>query len=216
MSVGMAIAETRADTRADKAEIARAETRERILDTADRLFRHYGYSKTTVADIAREMGMSPANVYRFFASKGEINEAMAHRMLGEKIARARHVAQLPLPASQRITILAEGAYRDTIDTMIDDTKVHEMVTVAMEERWPIIAAHIERITELLAGVIAEGIVAGEFPPQDVKRSASCLHQCFISLVHPQLVAQCRNEPSFMPPPEMAKFALRALKHPEID
>ena len=212
MSVAMAMAESRTD----KAEIARAETRERILDTADRLFRHYGYSKTTVADIAREMGMSPANVYRFFASKAEINEAMAHRMLGEKIARVLEVARLPLPASQRITILAEGGYRDTIETMLDDTKVHEMVTVAMEERWPIIAAHIERITEILSHIIADGIQAGEFPAQDVRRSANCLHQCFISLMHPQLVAQCRNEPTYMGPADMAKFALRALKHPEID
>jgi AcrR family transcriptional regulator len=53
----------------------RPDTRTRILDVADRLFRHYGYAKTTVADLARELGMSPANVYRFFASKLEIGRA---------------------------------------------------------------------------------------------------------------------------------------------
>ena len=30
---------------------------ERILESAERLFRHYGYGKTTVADIARDLGM---------------------------------------------------------------------------------------------------------------------------------------------------------------
>ncbi|MGO6907884.1 helix-turn-helix domain-containing protein, partial [Rhizobium ruizarguesonis] len=47
-------------------EITRQENVTRILDAAERLFRHYGYSKTTVADIARDLGMSPANIYRFF------------------------------------------------------------------------------------------------------------------------------------------------------
>ncbi len=45
------------------------DTRERILEVAERLFRQIGYQKTTVADIAKELRMSPANVYRFFESK---------------------------------------------------------------------------------------------------------------------------------------------------
>ena len=39
------------------------DTRDRIMDVADRLFRQLGFAKTTVADIAAELDMSPANVY---------------------------------------------------------------------------------------------------------------------------------------------------------
>ena len=50
--------------------VASAEaTREQILDVAEELFHRIGYAKTTIADIAQEMGMSSANVYRFFPSK---------------------------------------------------------------------------------------------------------------------------------------------------
>ena len=45
------------------------DTHERILVVAERLFREIGYQKTTVADIAKVLRMSPANVYRFFDSK---------------------------------------------------------------------------------------------------------------------------------------------------
>ena len=48
------------------AEHIEPDTRERILVVAERLFRQLGYQKTTVADIAKELRMSPANVYRFF------------------------------------------------------------------------------------------------------------------------------------------------------
>ena len=46
-----------------------ADTRARILVVAERLFREIGYQKTTVADIAKVLRMSPANVYRFFDSR---------------------------------------------------------------------------------------------------------------------------------------------------
>ena len=52
------------------------ETRERIMEAAEALFRRMGFPKTAVADIAAELGMSPANIYRFFPSKNAIVEAI--------------------------------------------------------------------------------------------------------------------------------------------
>ena len=52
------------------------DTRARIIETAEALFRRLGFAKTAVADIAGELGMSPANVYRFFPSKNAIVEAI--------------------------------------------------------------------------------------------------------------------------------------------
>ncbi len=59
------------------------DTRARIMETADALFRRMGFAKTAVADIAAELGMSPANVYRFFPSKNAIVEAICQRCLAE-------------------------------------------------------------------------------------------------------------------------------------
>ena len=59
------------------------DTRERILVVAERLFREIGYQKTTVADIAKVLRMSPANVYRFFDSKKAIHEGVARMLMGE-------------------------------------------------------------------------------------------------------------------------------------
>ena len=64
-------------------EHVETDTRERILVVAERLFRQIGYQKTTVADIAKELRMSPANVYRFFDSKKSIHEGVARTLMGE-------------------------------------------------------------------------------------------------------------------------------------
>ena len=53
------------------------EARARILEVAEEHFRRIGYHKTSVADIASELGMSPANVYRFFPSRDAIIDLRA-------------------------------------------------------------------------------------------------------------------------------------------
>jgi len=50
------------------------ETRQLILDAAFERFGHYGYNKTTMVEIAQDVGMSAANLYRYFENKQEITE----------------------------------------------------------------------------------------------------------------------------------------------
>ena len=53
--------------------IISASTRMRgIVQAATDLSCEIGHNKTTIADIARRLSMSPANIYRFFASKRAI------------------------------------------------------------------------------------------------------------------------------------------------
>ena len=80
-------------------ENVETDTRERILVVAERLFRQIGYQKTTVADIAKELRMSPANVYRFFDSKKSIHEGVARTLMGEVEVEAQRIAREPGPAS---------------------------------------------------------------------------------------------------------------------
>ena len=82
-------------------ENVETDTRERILVVAERLFRQIGYQKTTVADIAKELRMSPANVYRFFDSKKAIHEGVARDLMEEVEAEARRIVAQPGPAKPR-------------------------------------------------------------------------------------------------------------------
>jgi AcrR family transcriptional regulator len=61
-----------------------------------------GFAKTAVADIAAELRMSPANVYRFFPSKNAIVEAICRRCLAELEGRAWAVARSHGSASGRL------------------------------------------------------------------------------------------------------------------
>ena len=193
------------------ADAARQENVTRILDCAERLFRHYGYGKTNVADIARELGMSPANIYRFFASKVEIHQAVCGRMLGASYKMAYEIMHLPLSAEERLRRYIHAQYKMTLETMLDEQKVHEMVVIAMESAWHVIEKHIIRIQDLVAEIIAEGIAAGEFVEQDPVVAAKCFASATVDLCHPQMVAQCLGKTYQAKPEDLTEFAIRALK-----
>lgn len=189
----------------------RQENIDRILEAAERLFRHYGYSKTTVADIARDLGMSSANVYRFFASKEQIHQAIAGRMLAASLALNRSIAALPLPAAERLRRCILEQHRITVETMLDEKKVHEMVIVAIERDWHVIDSYIDDLHVILAGIIEDGIEAGEFARQDARVAARCFGATSATLCHPQLVAQCLMKENRATPEQLVDFAIRALK-----
>ncbi|WGS21739.1 MULTISPECIES: TetR family transcriptional regulator [unclassified Bradyrhizobium] len=77
------------------------EARARILEVAEEHFRRIGYHKTSVADIASELGMSPANVYRFFPSRDAINESICGRLVNEVADLAFAIARTNAPAFVR-------------------------------------------------------------------------------------------------------------------
>lgn len=192
-------------------ESVSADTRIRILDEAERLFRVYGYSKTTVADIADAADMSPSNVYRFFSSKSAINEAICERLTMAQEVKLRALASLPLSASERLRRLASEIYRHTVETYLDEKKVHEMVVVALEEQWGTVQAHLIRVTQIIEDIIRDGIGTGEFRVEDPNLAARCVHAAFAPLSHPTMVAQCINFENKPRPEELAEFVVRALR-----
>jgi AcrR family transcriptional regulator len=170
------------------------DTPERILVVAERLFRQIGYQKTTVADIAKELRMSPANVYRFFDSKKAIHEGVARGLMGEVEQAARSIAAQPGPAAIRLRELMTSIHHMNAERYVGDSKMHEMVAIAMEEDWGVCVAHMQMITETLGSVIAQGAATGEFEVQDVPLAAMCACTGMIRFFHPQMIAQCATKP----------------------
>src|ERR1700738_1333683 len=171
-----------------------AGTRERIVVVAERLFREIGYQKTTVADIAKVLRMSPANVYRFFDSKKAIHEGVARTLMGGVEDAAQAIATRRGSAASRLRELMTTIHRMNCERYIGDSKLHEMVEIAMEESWDVCVAHMERITETIGSVIGEGAATGEFEVPDVPVAAKCVCTAMMRFFHPQMIAQCANKP----------------------
>jgi AcrR family transcriptional regulator len=166
------------------------EVRIRIMDVAEEQFRRVGYAKTAVADIAEVLGMSSANIYRFFASKSAINEALCHRLLSEVHVIMDGIVAEDLPAPDKLKKLILELHGFNRSRFIGERRVHDMVEAAMEENWGSVEAHLAFVVERFAMVIAEGVNAGSFKPCDVRATAFTIKQACNAILHPQMIAEC--------------------------
>ena len=174
---------------------ASAETRCAIMRMAERLFRDIGYRKTTVADIAKALRMSPANVYRFFESKKSINEAVAEEMLRECEAELEQIAAATaLSAPTRVRRLIETVSRNTVERFTADRRMHEMVEAAMTESWGVVHNHLMRVDTIFCRVVTEGVASGELVAADPVAAARCAQAAITRFCHPGLILQCADEP----------------------
>lgn len=193
------------------ASITQPEVRSQILSTAERLFRSYGYGKTTVADIARECGMSPANVYRFFESKAAVNEAITEMLLEAQEEYARTIAAEQRPVADRLRKLLLEMHGYTLERYLNESAVHELCAKAMDEQWGVIEAHIQRMRSIARSLVEEGMKNGEFAKGDLDTVASNVNNAMIPFCHPQIVAENFAKDQKRQAMQMGEFLVRALK-----
>jgi AcrR family transcriptional regulator len=188
------------------------DTRARIMETAETLFRRLGFAKTTVADIAGELKMSPANVYRFFSSKNAIIEAICQRCLGELEEKAWTVARSRGSAAERIERLVLEILTYHRENHLVDQRVNDMVLAAIELSWQAIRAHKEHMRMVFEMILREGIESGEFEPLDPRETSRLLMISLVHFCHPVLVAQYLQDQEDLEGDARASvhFLLRAL------
>lgn len=167
----------------------RNEVRARILEVAEDQFRRTGYQKTSVADIARELGMSPANVYRFFPSREAINTSIYERRLNEIAAIALAIARTNERAGKKIEQFLNSVYRSNKRMLVHEKYMHDLIADATRENCAVIHAHSERMVAILEAIIRQGIETGELDVQDAAEAARAVTFACTPLFHPVLVEQ---------------------------
>jgi AcrR family transcriptional regulator len=179
---------------------------------AEEHFRRIGYHKTSVADIASELGMSPANVYRFFPSRDAINESICGRVVNEVADIAFAIARTNAPAVKKLDQLMTAVHRHNKMTLVKQKHMHDLIVAAMQENWAIIKAHIERMVTIFEAIIREGIEAGEFEVEDVAEAARAVKSAFMPFFHPILIEHCiqHGEDTEAGLRDQIRFILKAL------
>jgi AcrR family transcriptional regulator len=183
------------------------DVRNDIVSAAWDLFRQLGVH-TTIADVAERLGMSSANIYRFFPSKQALTDAVCASQLAALTEAARAAANRSGPARERARAMILALHVAMREQMLHQSRVHEIVDVALKERWPAIDAFVANCAEMLAAVIADGQSRGEFGSGDPTKLA--FHTLFAcaAVYHPTLIAQRTDvDPA---PEDAVDFVLRAL------
>jgi len=162
--------------------------RDKIVEAAKKRFSHFGYGKTTMAEIATDCGMSPGNLYRFFPGKLDIAEAIASEDYEAHLTHARKIALAPgKNARERLRDLLFAELRRTYQKLEKDPRVLEMATQIGHERPQFINWMLANERTILVELMEEAEKRGEMiPPGDKEEIAEMIQSATMKFRYPQL------------------------------
>lgn len=137
--------------------------RTQILAATEVRFSQYGYNKTTMAEIARDCGMSAANLYRYFDNKLDIGAAIANQCLVEKEGELELiVANASLTSAEKLNGFIQYILHYTFNHFNDSPRISELIDAITIQCPDVAKAHRQSSFNLLRQLLEQGQKKGEF------------------------------------------------------
>ena len=132
------------------------ERREQIVEVAYQHFGHYGYKKTSVADIAAVIGVSNAYIYKFFSSKKDIAEVVCAKALQVIDDQLIAITELDCSPPLKLQMVFKNLLESSVELMSKDSKVHEIAMLSYENKWCSNTNHQANLYEVVEKIVVEG------------------------------------------------------------
>ena len=161
--------------------------REQIVCAAKKRFSHFGYAKTTMAEVATDCAMSPGNLYRFYPGKLDIAEAIATEDYSRHLEHMRKLAITPgKDARQRLHDLLFEELRRTYHKLEKDPRAYEMALVISRERPEYANWMLGEERKILIELLDEAERRGELSVADKQFTAEMVQAATMKFRYPQL------------------------------
>ncbi|WP_243370204.1 TetR/AcrR family transcriptional regulator [Microvirga solisilvae] len=159
----------------------------RLLAIAADQLKHLGPKQVTVVSIADAAGMTHANVYRYFASKAALIDAVAGQWLRRMEATIADIADSPDPADDKLERLIQAWARTHRELLKEDRHLFDVLCSATETSRALVRKHRSRMRVLVERVLDEGIVTGKFDPRDRERALAFVSDAVYRFINPLTV-----------------------------
>ncbi|MEX0840363.1 MAG: TetR/AcrR family transcriptional regulator [Parvibaculum sp.] len=162
-------------------------THQKIIEAAKRRFTHYGYTKTTMAELAADCEMSPGNLYRYFPGKLDIAEEICREASMQTAEDLSRILTTPgRSAAQRLHDFLFMDLRETFHKLEEDRKIVEMAQIVTAERPEFHNEGLKREREVLARIVELGNMSGEFKVPEPEFAAEMIQAATLKFSYPQL------------------------------
>jgi len=188
-------------------------TAEQILDAAEDVLRRFGPAKANVVDVARALGVSHGSVYRHFASKAALRNAVIKRWLARVSQPLEIFVKEEGTASARLVRLLDALRAIKLEKVNGDPAIFAAYHALALEAGDSVAEHLRHLTEQVAAIIAHGIKTGEFTVEDATQSARSVLDATMRFHNPAHAAEWRlpeNQKAFE---RVVALILRGLRAP---
>ena len=167
--------------------VTRAENLRAILEAADGLYAEYGASKTSVADIARVVGMSPSNIYNFFPSRDAIIEAVGTQQMRALETRlARQIGKMDEPWA-RMEALFLGVSRHIRSKLHNEKDILQLMAIERKQGWRFVDDFHEFLRSQVEKILRDGVTTRRIKAKNPVEAALALFDCMARILDPLTV-----------------------------
>jgi AcrR family transcriptional regulator len=159
----------------------------RLLTIAADQLKRFGPKNVTVVSIADAAGMTHANVYRYFASKAALIDAVAGQWLRRLEASIADIADAPDPADDKLERLIQAWAHTHRELLQEDRHLFDVLCSATETSRALVRKHRSRMRALIERVLDEGIATGKFDPRDRERALAFISDAVYRFINPLTV-----------------------------
>ncbi len=158
---------------------------EKIVEAAEERFRYYGYRKTTMVEIAADVGMSAANLYRYFSNKEDIGAACVERcfLRMEEVLR-EVIVRKDISAEEKLLAFILNKLDYIYNETINNPKINELTEMFISERAELLNKKKQVIQSLIAEILAEGNRNGEFAIKDLLNTSESFASATVAFGFP--------------------------------
>mgnify|MGYP001186183570 CR=1 FL=1 len=161
--------------------------RSQIVEAAKKRFVHYGYGKTTMAEIAADLNMSPGNLYRYFPGKVDIAEAIADETAEFSFKELRDVAAVQgVSAREKLRAYLHREMEWTFNMLDSDPRIFEIAQFIKKERPHHVNKQLAEERKILAQILRQGNESGEFDIADIDLTSEMMQSATMKFRYPQL------------------------------
>lgn len=141
-----------------------SDTRDQILTAARARITHYGYAKTTMAEIASDCAMSVGNIYRFFGSKLDIAEALARKANLVLHQKSAALVRGEGTAPEKLHAIHQTALKETFRKLDHEPKLVEVADILSRQRPDYTDEELAQERVFIAQILEQGVNEGHFAP----------------------------------------------------
>lgn len=164
------------------------------MKAAKKRFTHYGYGKTTMAELACDCDMSPGNLYRYFSGKIRIAEALAIDVHKEIMTALRETISKPgLTHAEKIHRFLHEQLVNTYRRIEAHPHFFEMAQDIKSKNVELINQEMREVRDLLKEILASGKDDGELIIEDPDFAAEMIQSATIKFCYPQLISRLSLE-----------------------
>jgi len=155
-----------------------------IRQTAKKRFSDYGYSKTTMSEIASDADMSVGNLYRHFKNKEALLLACLKHTMQNKLDTGIKAAEHCDSAVEALEAFALARLRIGHAEFTDTRHLYDLMEIIHKQHQNVLLDYEQKTIDALTIILDRGVAQGEFFISDSSQAAYDIYQAMMRYNHP--------------------------------